>query len=208
METGKGMSVENLEKTKMSTLRLKKLARRAGWTLTELMVAMSISTMLSAGLITAIISLQRSFLASRHHIVAQSEQMLLLDFMGLDLRRALSVTTSATELTITIPDYYQTVAGKEVARDPAIQGSQAVYGPTPKTIRYYKTGTVIYRNEAGVPAALATNVSEFQMIFQNLGQSINVTITFAPKYQLWGRDTAARRASTTTYTSTLLRNKR
>ena len=191
----------------MSTLRLKKTARRAGWTLTELLVAISISTMLSAGLITAIISLQRSFLASRHHIIAQSEQMLLLDSMGLDLRRALSVTTTATDLTITIPDYYKTDG---TPRDPAIEGSLAVYGPTPKTIRYYKTGAVIYRSEAGVPAALARNVSEFEMTFENLGQSINVTITFEPKYQLWSRssNTAARKASTTTYTSTLLRNKR
>ncbi len=186
-------------------LRLKKLARRAGWTLTELMVATSISTMLSAGLITAVISLQKSFLASRHHIIAQSEQMLLLDYMGLDLRRALSVSTSATELSITIPDYYN---ASGTPRDPQIQGSQAAYGPTPKTIRYYKSGTAIYRTEAGIPTALANSVSDFQMTFQNLGQSINVTITFTPKYQLWGRNINDRRASTTTYTSTLLRNKR
>ena len=189
----------------MNTLRLKKFARHAGWTLTELLLATSISTMLSAGLITAIISLQKSFLASRYHIVAQSEQMLLLDYMGLDLRRALSVTTSATELTITIPDYYGT---NGAPRDPQIQGSQAAYGPTPKTIRYYKTGSIIYRNEGGVPSVLATNVSDFQMTFQDLGQSINVTITFVPKYQLWGQKINDRRASTTTYTSTLLRNKR
>ena len=199
------MSADNLAKNKMSPLRLKKFARRAGWTLAELMVAMSISTMLSAGLITAIISLQKSFLASRHHIVAQSEQMLLMDYMGLDLRRALTVATTATDLTITIPDYYATDG---TPRDPAIQGSLAIYGPTPKTVRYYKTGAVIYRSEGGTPAVLATNVSDFQMTFQNLGQSINVTITFEPKYQLWGRDTNDHRASTTTYTSTLLRNKR
>ena len=56
--------------------------------------------------------------------------------------------------------------------------------------------------------SLANSVSDFQMTFQNLGQSINVTITFTPKYQLWGRNINDRRASTTTYTSTLLRNKR
>ena len=46
------------------------------------------------------------------------------------------------------------------------------------------------------------------MNFQDLGQSIQVTITFEPRYQLWGRQLNDRRASTTTYTSTLLRNKR
>lgn len=189
----------------MNASRWRKFARRAGWTLTEMLVATSIATMLSAGLITAIISLQKSFLASRHHIVAQSEQMLLLDYMGLDLRRALTVTTSKTDLTITIPDYY---AANGTPRDPQIQGSTATYGPVPKTIRYYKTGSVIYRSEANVPATLATNVSDFQMTFRDLGQSISVTITFEPKYQLWGWQTNNRRASTTTYTSTLLRNKR
>ncbi len=169
------------------------------------MVAMSITTILSAGLITAIISLQKSFLASQHHIIAQSEQMLLLDYMGLDLRRALSVTTTSTDLTITIPDYY---GADGTPRDPQIQGSGAVYGTTPKTVRYYKSGSVIYRDEAGTPQVLATNVSDFLMTFENLGQSIKVTITFSPKYQLWGQNTNDRRASTTTYSSTLLRNKR
>ena len=189
----------------MSTPRLKKLARRAGWTLTELLLATSISTMLTAGLITAVISLQKSFLASRHHIVAQSEQMLLLDYMGLDLRRALSVAASATDLTITIPDYYKSDG---TPRNPQIQGSTAAYGPTPKSIRYYKTGSIIYRSEAGVGAPLATNVSDFQMTFQNLGQSINFTITFEPKYQLSGAKTNDRRMATTTFTSTLPRNNR
>lgn len=192
----------------MTPLRLKKFARRAAWTLTELLVATSISTMLSAGLITAVISLQKSFLASRHHIISQSEQMRLLDSMGLDLRRALSVANTSTDLTITIPDYYKTLAGEEVARDPQIQGSKIAYGPTPKTIRYYKSGSVIYRSEAGVPKAVANHVSDFQMTFQNLGQSINVTLTFEPKYRLWGQNLSDRRWSTTTYTSTLLRNKR
>lgn len=189
----------------MNQLRSKSLMRRAAWTLTELMVAMSISTMLSAGLITAVISLQKSFLASRHHILSQSEQMLLLDYMGLDLRRALTVATSSTELTITIPDYYKTDG---TPRDPEIRGSQAAYGTTPRTIRYYKTGATIFRSEAGTAKALATNVSDFVMTFENVGQSINVSVTFLPKFHLSGGSAAAIRASTTTFTSTLLRNKR
>lgn len=197
--------VANRGKGDMRNLPFRHLMHRAGWTLTELLVAMSISTILSAGLITAVISLQKSFLASRHHIIAQSEQMLLMDNMGLDLRRALSVTTSASELTIIIPDYYKTDG---TPRNPSISGSTAVYGPTPRTIRYYKSGANICRSEAGAVSILASNVSDFQLTFQNLGQSIQVSITFVPKYQLWSNSANDRRASTATFATTLLRNKR
>lgn len=197
----------------MNTLRLKKFARRAGWTLTEVLVATSISTMLSAGLITAVISLQKSFLSSRHHIVSQSQQMRVLDSMGLDLRRALSVTRYDTELVLTIPDYYEwkLVHGvwQEMARNPAISTGKAVYGPAPKTIRYYKAGSVIYRQAAGASSALAKDVKDFYMNFddENKGQSLTVTLTFEPKYRLSGLGTSAQRASTTTHTSILLRNR-
>ena len=197
----------------MKTLHLKELMRRAGWTLTEVLVATSISTMLCAGLITAVISLQKSFLASRHHIVAQSEQMRVLDSMGLDLRRAISVIRYDSELVLKIPDFYEKklVAGvwKEVARNPSISAGKAVYGPAPRTIRYYKSGSVIYREDAGVASALAKDVTDFAMHFddENKGQSLTVTLTFVPKYRLSGRGTTYQRASTTTHTSVLLRNR-
>jgi type II secretory pathway pseudopilin PulG len=197
--------VESRGKNRMQPFRRKTHARMGGWTLTELLIAISIVTALSAGLITGVISMQKSFLASRHHVLAQSDQLLLLDYMGLDLRRALSVSASGSELTVTIPDYY---SGDGTPRNPRIEGSQAVYGPSPTTLRYYKSGSTIYRSENGVATALARDVSDFQMTFENLGQSINVAISFQPRFQFSTRSAEDRRAATTTYTSTLLRNKR
>ena len=78
--------------------------RQAGWTLAELMVAMAIASIMMAGLITGSITIQRSFMASRHHIDAQAQQMRLMDYMTLDLRRALTVDAGNGVLTLTVRD--------------------------------------------------------------------------------------------------------
>lgn len=179
--------------------------RNAAWTLAEIMVAMSISSLLCAGLIAGSIALQKSFLAARHHILAQAEQMRLTDFMNLDLRRALSVSTGAGRLTMTIPDYYDS-AGEP--RDPQIKNGMAVYGPSAKTVTYYKEGATIYRMDGGLPVALATDVQDFQLTFLDLGQSIQVSITFIPKFQFSTNRQSTARDGTATFTTTLLRNKR
>jgi prepilin-type N-terminal cleavage/methylation domain-containing protein len=113
-------------------------AHRSGWTLTELLVAMAVASVMTAGVIAGAITIQRSFAASRHHVDSQAQQMRLMDFMGLDLRRALTVGTADGGLQITIPDYYD--ADGE-PRDPQISGGLAPYGrrpspfPTTRTVR-------------------------------------------------------------------------
>jgi len=68
----------------------------AGFTLVELLIATGISGVIGAALLTGSVIMQKSFAASRHHIDAQAEQLRLIDYMGLDLRRALKVTVTAT----------------------------------------------------------------------------------------------------------------
>ena len=179
--------------------------RSAAWTFAELMVAMSISSLLCAGLITGSLVLQKSFIACRHHILAQSEQMRLTDYMNLDLRRALSVSTASGRLTMTIPDYYDSF---NQPRDPQIKNGLAVYGSSPKTVTYYKDGATIYRMEGSSLIALANDVSDFQLAFLDLGQSIQVSVTFIPRFQFSTNNQPGARAGTATYTTTLLRNKR
>ena len=128
---------------------------------------MAISSLLCGGLMTASIALQKSFIASRHHILAQAGQMRLIDYMNLDLRRALTVSTNTGRLTVTIPDYYDSFGAP---RDPQIQGGLAVYGPASKVITYYQTGNTIYRTEGATTMAVCTDVSDFQMTFLDLGQ--------------------------------------
>lgn len=56
---------------------------------------------------------------------------------------------------------------------------------------------------------LATDVQQFVFDFTDDGeQAISVSISFVPKFQFSARDTQSLRLATTTYATTLLRNKR
>lgn len=188
----------------MNTASLQRSRSIAAWTLSELMVAVTISSLLCGGLITGSILLQKSFVASRYHILAQAQQMRLTDYMDLDLRRALSVSTVGG-LTMTIPDYYDST-GKP--RDPVIRNGAAIYGPATKTIRYYQEGATIYRAEGASTTALASDVSDFKLAFQDLGQSIQVSVTFVPKFQFSTKNRESVRDGTAIFSTILLRNKR
>lgn len=166
---------------------------------------MAISSALIGGLLVTAYSIQRSFLASQHHILSQSQQLRLLDYMNLDLRRALTVKTETGRLTVTIPDFYDE---NGYPREPVIARGSATYGPNPVKISYYRDGDIIYREEGSTKQALASDVSDFQFTLKDLGQSISVSFTFLPKFQFNSANEESVRQGTATYTTTLLRNKR
>jgi hypothetical protein len=180
-------------------------SRRLGATISELVISLSIASAMAGGLLVGALSIQKSFQASRHHVNAQSQQLRLMDYINLDLRRALTVNTANGRLTVSIPDYYD---ANGQPRDPQIVKSLAVYGSAPRTIAYFKEGSTIYRSEGGKSTALATEVLDFKLLFQDLGQSIMVSVTFLPKFQLSGKDQESVRNATATFSTTLLRNKR
>jgi prepilin-type N-terminal cleavage/methylation domain-containing protein len=185
--------------------RLTLIQRIRGWTLTELMMAAAISGVLVTGLLIGAASIQRSYFASRHHVDSQAQQMRLMDFMNLDLRRALSVTTESERLVVRIPDFY---GNDGEPRDPQIVRGQAIYGATPKKVEYYREGSAIFRKEGDVRTELATEVTDFKLVFKDLGQSIMVSVTFLPKFQFSGSNAESVRGGTATFSTTLLRNKR
>lgn len=166
---------------------------------------MAISSALVGGLLVSAYTIQRSFQASQHHILAQAQQLRLLDFMNLDLRRALTVQTQTERLTVTIPDFYDE---NGYPRDPVIKNGAATYGTTPVTISYYRDGDSIYREEAGTKQKIASDVSDFKFELKDQGQSISVSFTFLPRFQLSNTNEESVREGTATYTTTLLRNKR
>jgi type II secretory pathway component PulJ len=182
--------------------------RVRAWTLTELMMAVTISSVLVAGLLVSAASIQRSFVASRHHVDSQAQQMRLMDYMNLDLRRALAVKTETERLIIQIPDYYDSDDIDRKPRDPEIVRGQIRYGTTNRTVEYYRSGSAIYRKEGSVQTELATDVTEFKLAFQDLGQSIMVSVSFLPKFQFGKASREGVRDGTATYSTTLLRNKR
>ncbi len=184
----------------------------AGFTLVEMMISISIFSVMAGGLLLGSSVIQKSFGASRYHVVAQAQQMRLMDWMALDLRRALSVTPGATgdSLTLTIPDYYVTDpdTGKQAPREPVLKSGLATYGGDPITVSYFKRGDTIYRQEGIPETALATDVKDFTMNFQDSGRSVSASITFAPKFAFSGQASPEARKGTALFTTTLLRNKR
>ena len=184
---------------------MKRLCTSKGWTVSELLIAATASSVLAAGLMVGAYTIQKSYQASRHHVTAQAQQLRLMDYINLDLRRALTVDAKLERLTITVPDYYDADGNP---RDPKIVRGSAVYGTSNTLIQYYRQGGTIYRSEGSHATALATDVSDFKLTLQDLGQSIGVSVTFIPRFQLSGNNAEAARVDTSTYSTTLLRNKR
>ena len=184
---------------------MKRLSTSKGWTISELMIAATTSSVLAAGLMVGAYTIQKSYQASRHHVTAQAQQLRLMDYINLDLRRALTVDAQTERLKITTPDYYDADGSP---RDPKIVRGSAIYGTSSTIIEYYRQNGTIYRSEGAVATALATEVSDFKLTLQDLGQSIGVSVTFLPRYQMSGGNAEAARIGTATFSTTLLRNKR
>jgi hypothetical protein len=195
-------------------MRLKLLARRSSvraFTISGLLVSTAITTTVAAGMFTAVMAIQKSTAASYHHIRSQIQQARLIDYIARDLRRALTVNVTSTQggetLNLTIPDYYD---ASGAARDPVISNGGIVYGSTTGVpISYFKSAGKVLRRANGRDEVLATDVEQFHFDFTDDGkQSIGVSINFVPRYQFSNANAEALRDGTTTYSTTLLRNKR
>ena len=195
----------------MKTFKSKFKSRR-GVSMVELVVSTAVTSILAAGMLVGIVTVQRSAKAAQHHAKSQVEQARLLDYVCRDLRRALTVAVDthngAQRIKITIPDFYETDG---TPRDPVIAGGSVFYGDkaNPVRVAYYKSGSVIYRSVNDVPYELATDVEDFVPSFTDDGkQVVGVSVSFVPRFQLNQRDVSALRIGTAAYAKTLLRNKR
>lgn len=197
---------------KTIALTLSRRARLAGSALADVLLSSTISSVMIVGMMTATVTLQRSFSATDHHARSQVQQARLVDYMARDLRRALAVTVDTYQgserLNLTLPDFYD-AQGKP--RDPAIVkgGIQYGDGTTGVSVSYYKSGGTVYRKVGSVTTALATGVEDFVPDYTDSGkQIVDVSVTFVPRFQLNQRDVSALRLGTATHGTTLLRNKR
>lgn len=193
-----------------------------GAAMVEVMVGSAIATILAAGMMTGIITLQRSFSASNHHAKSQIEQARLMNYVSRDLRRALKVQVDtyqgAKRITMEVPDYYQVDgSGKLVPKDPVIKNGGIEYGnaAAPVVVSYYKSGSSIYRSVQGGPTinggttVIASDVNDFVPDYTDQGkQVVGVSVSFVPRFQISPKETSSLRAGTTVYATTLLRNKR
>ncbi len=187
---------------------------RAGYSLSEVMMATAITAIISASLLLAFVSLKRNYAATTDFAVNHADQMRLSDYMAQDFRRAIKLDPPATnDVTLYLPVYYDS---DNQAQMPSLDGKGGVYygvkdsaGNVPSVkVRYYLTDSVIYRQQgAASPIALAFDVKDFVFESSDLGKVVKTSITFKPIFRSMGvTDTS--RAVTAFYNTTLLRNNR
>jgi len=147
-----------------------------GMTLVEMMLSLVVGGFLLGGMILAFSTFQQVFAGVDDYYRATSDEMRVLDFIGLDMRRAISgnVTNNSNTLTLTLPDY--------------IDDSQNP--PMPRTATLGASGTVTYGTSGLQPTAVYTiaGTSPNQLITRTYtpttGSSTSTTLTAgAASYQ-------------------------
>jgi type II secretory pathway component PulJ len=177
------------------------------------MMATAIFSIVSAALLTGFVSLKRNYAATTDFAINHADQMRISDYMAMDLRRAVRVDPpSQNDVSIYIPTYYDsTDEHNPVPRTPALDGKGGIYYGTPDgsvKVRYYLSGSAIYRQEGTKPAAeIATDVKDFIFRTTDLGKVVKTEITFRPTFRSSGA-TAQTALYTAFYNTTLLRNNR
>jgi prepilin-type N-terminal cleavage/methylation domain-containing protein len=194
-----------------------------GFTIVELMVASTVLTVISLAVFSGSIAIQRSYQASQKYVISQASQSRLIDYIGVDLRRATSVSVpDSSRIELWIPDFYKADGSPndpQFVRNSA--GRLAVqYGGAPVHIAYYierpadSSNGTLWREENGVKAAIATEVRDFLPVFERSAdaadaseQVFKLSVTFAPRFQ-WSGDGSSARNGTAASTRILLRNKK
>ena len=181
---------------------------RGGYLLAETMISMSIFSAVSLALIMGFTSLERNFAATTDFATNHTDAMRISDYLALDLRRALSVESTANDTTISIPAYYDAEGNPQT---PQLDGEGGVYYGSSDSvvqIRYYLfNGTIYRRQDSAAPVAIAENVANFNFDVTDLGKVVTTRITFNPTFVSGGPSQTVIDA-TAVYNTTLLRNTR
>jgi hypothetical protein len=199
--------------------------KQSGSTFAEMMIGLSISSLIAAAAILASVGLQKSFNAVDNFFATQMQQIRIIDYLSRDVNRGLSVTTSVDlqSVTVNVPNYLIKAGDPEAVADPALigtprsptvsytpSGMQVNYSSTPSTVVYQINGLSIVRIENGVLTTIASSTD--QLVPQTTDVELsnteytNSTVTFLPVFTSNG--VAAERTGTTLCTTAYLRNKR
>ncbi|MDQ6809531.1 MAG: hypothetical protein M3Z64_08945 [Verrucomicrobiota bacterium] len=126
-------------------MRLNPSPRRAAFTLSELMISMSIGVGMLAAVLTASIGLQKSLAAADSYFGTHMQQIRIIDYLSRDVKRAYAVTTSPdlATVTCTVPNYVVQLGDVDAGTNgvnigkrrtpvvtPTILGGQVDYGRT------------------------------------------------------------------------------
>jgi prepilin-type N-terminal cleavage/methylation domain-containing protein len=205
-------------------MKLKSLPKISGFTLYELLVAMSISSVVVGAAMTSGIALQKSFKAVDSYFGTHMQQIRIIDYLSRDVKRGLIVTTSASlqSVTVTIPNYLIQSGDPEAIADPSLVGTprtptiantpsglQVNYGST-STVVYSVNGNSIVRIENGVVTTIASSTDQLVPTTTDIElantEYTKSSVTFMPIFTSWGSQ--AKKTGTALYTTSYLRNKR
>ena len=204
-------------------MKLTHHSHQSGFTLAEIMMAMAIAVVIFAAIITASLAMQKSFNAVDHFFATHVQQVRIIDYLNRDVKRALIVTTSANQqtVTLTIPKYIIQSGDAEAVSNPSLVGamrsptlstttSQVNYGTTTSTVVYSINGASILRTEDGVVTTVASSTDQLvpsstDTVLTNT-EYTTMAITFQPIFT--SGNVADERTGTTVFSLAYLRNKR
>lgn len=206
-------------------MKFKNLQATGGFTLSEMLIAVSISLIVLAAAVASSVSLQKSFSAVDNYFASHMQQVRIIDYLNRDVNRGLIVTTSVDLQTVTInvPNYIIRAGDSEAVtnasligtpRSPTVaytsSGSQINYGTSTSTVVYSIDNSSILRTENGAVTTIASSTD--QLIPQTTDVELanteyaNVAVTFMPIFTMAGSPAA--RTGTSLFGTAYLRNKR
>ena len=206
-------------------MKLKTSQAIAGFTLSEMLVSLSLSSIILAAAITSGVSLQKSFAAVDNYFSTQMQQIRIIDYLNRDVKRGLIVTTSVDlqSVTMNLPNYIiqsgdsEAIANSSLVgtpRTPTVaytsSGWQVNYSPSTTTVVYSINGSSILRTENGVVTTIASSTD--QLVPQSTDVELantecaNTSVTFLPIFT--SGNAVASRSGTSMYATAYLRNKR
>jgi len=206
-------------------MTFKSLQRTAAFTLGEMMVSVSVGSIVLAAAVACSVSLQKSFSAIDNYFGTHMQQVRIVDYLSRDVNRGFSVATSVDLQTVTVnvPNYIIQAGDSEALgnsslvgtpRTPTIaytsSGWQVNYGASTSTVVYSLNNSSILRIENGAITTIASSTD--QLIPQTTDVELantectSTAVTFMPTFTLSGSPAA--RAGTSLYGTAYLRNKR
>jgi len=206
-------------------MTLKSLRKTAGFTLGEMLVAVSVSSIVLAAAIASSVSLQKSFNAVDNYFATTIQQVRIIDYLSRDVNRGFSVTTSVDLQTVTVnlPNYIIQAGDPEAVGNSSLIGTprsptvsyasgaaQINYGTSTSTVVYSINNSTIQRTENGAVTTIASSTDQLvpQTTDVELSNTeyVNSAVTFMPIFTMSGSPAA--RTGTSLYSTAYLRNKR
>jgi prepilin-type N-terminal cleavage/methylation domain-containing protein len=206
-------------------MTLKSLPRTAGFTLGEMLVAVSVSSIVLAAAIASSVSLQKSFNAVDNYFATHIQQVRVVDYLSRDVNRGFSVTTSVDLQTVTVnlPNYIIQAGDPEAVGNSSLIGTprsptvsyasgaaQINYGTSTSTVVYSVSNNSIRRTENGAVTTIASSTD--QLVPQSTDVELanteytSTAVTFMPIFTMSGSPAA--RTGTSLFSTAYLRNKR